>query len=53
MPRTDGGVAAQGVILAVLLGGAFAAVRHEPELRLLVIGVAVFGLALFALRSLH
>ncbi len=43
----------QAIVFAVILSGAFAAVRHEPELRLFGIGVAVLGLAFFALRSLH
>jgi threonine dehydrogenase-like Zn-dependent dehydrogenase len=53
LPRTDGGVIVQAIVFAVILGGAFAAVRHEPEFRLFVIGIGVLGLAFFALRSLH
>lgn len=44
LPRTDGGVILQAIVFAVILGGAFAAVRHQPELRWLI-GVAVLGLA--------
>ena len=53
LPRTDGGVIAQAILFVIVLGGALVIVRHEPELRLLVIGIAVLGLGLLALRSLH
>ncbi len=53
LPRTDGGVLVQVIIFTVIVGGALAAVRRDPELRLLVIGVGVLGLAFLAARSLH
>lgn len=53
LPRTDAGVIVQAMVFVVVLAGAFVAVRHEPEYRLLIIGVGVLGLAFFALRSLH
>ncbi len=52
-PRTDGGVLAQGAIIALLFALGFIRVRHDRDGRLLLAGLAVFTLGLFALRAAH
>ena len=52
-PRTDGGVAVQLAIVVAVTLVAFVGVRHDPELRLFVLGVFVMTMALFGLRMLH
>ncbi|MDP9440912.1 MAG: hypothetical protein M3P34_01750 [Actinomycetota bacterium] len=53
LPRTDRGVAWQAALATVILSGALYATRRDPELRLLVIGIAVLTASWFALRTLH
>lgn len=53
LPRTDAGVLAQTVIVAVVTTVAVIAARHRPDLRLLAIGAAVSLAALFGLRAMH
>ncbi|MBW3576573.1 MAG: hypothetical protein KY462_02305 [Actinobacteria bacterium] len=52
-PRTDGGVLAQGAIIALVFALGFIRVRHDRDWRLLLAGLAVFTLGLFALRATH
>ncbi|MDP9021863.1 MAG: hypothetical protein M3N57_04020 [Actinomycetota bacterium] len=52
-PRTDGGVVAQGAIIALVFALAFVRLRHDRDGRLLAAGLAVFTLGLFALRAAH
>ena len=53
LPRTDLGVAAEAILAATVLGGAFALVRRDRELRVFVAGFGMFTLALFVLRAFH
>lgn len=53
LPRTDGGVLAQGVCIGVALGAVAFAVRRRSDLLLLVIGVSLLTLGFFGLRTLH
>lgn len=53
LPRTDGGVAVQIAIAAVILVAAFVVVRHDRDLRLAVGGLAVMAAAWFGLRAVH
>ncbi|MDP9023008.1 MAG: hypothetical protein M3N57_10035 [Actinomycetota bacterium] len=52
-PRTDGGVVAQGAILALVFALVLIRVHHDRDGRLLAAGLAVFTLGLFALRAAH
>lgn len=53
LPRTDAGVVAQLVLLAVLVTAGLYATRHVPDLRRLVAGAGMFVLGLMALRAVH
>lgn len=53
LPRTDAGVLAQGVGVAVAVVTAAVAVRRSTDALWLVAGVAVMLLALMGLRALH
>ncbi len=53
LPRTDQGVLAQLAVAIVVLTGAVFVFRRDPDVRLLVIGIAVMTSAWFALRALH
>ena len=53
LPRTDAGVAAQAILLVVLVGMGLWATRRQPDGRLLVIGVGLVLVALVGLRAAH
>lgn len=53
LPSTDAGAIAQAVIALVILGTTYWFVRKQPEARTFVIGLAVLGLSLMALRAVH
>jgi hypothetical protein len=53
LPTTDAGVAMQAVVVAVLFAALLVRVRHDRDLRLLVLGAAVFVAGLFMLRAAH
>lgn len=53
LPATDGGVAVQAVLAALILSAALVSVRRNREMRLLVIGLMTITAAFFALRTLH
>jgi hypothetical protein len=53
LPRTDAMVAAQAVILVILVGLGVWHTWHIPELRLLVLGLGVFIFGLMVLRAAH
>ncbi len=53
LPHTDAGVAIQAALAFLALGGLLVVVRHDRDLRMLVLGVAVFTLGFFGLRALH
>lgn len=52
-PRTDAGVVGQGVIVGLLFVLGYLRVRHDRDVRLFVVGLAVLTAGLFALRSAH
>lgn len=53
LPRTDGGVLVQTLIVVPLLVGILVAVRRHAELRTFVLGVLVFTVGLMGLRAVH
>lgn len=53
LPRTDAGVAAQVVLVAVVGVAAFVAARHNREIRTFVLGCVIFTYAFFGLRAVH
>jgi len=53
LPSTDAGVALQIGVWILAAGMAIYATRNRPDARLLVIGVAVAGLGLMAVRAIH
>ena len=54
LPRTDAGVAAQWIAIAVIWPVALVAVRNRSrDIKLFVVGLAVLNVALFALRTVH
>lgn len=53
LPRTDGVLAMQAVIAALVLGAALVAVRRDRDLRLFVTGAGVLMAAWFGLRAVH
>jgi hypothetical protein len=53
LPRTDGGVAVQVVIVVVAAISGLYVTRRRPDARLLVIGVALLAVAFMALRAVH
>ncbi|MGI9529187.1 MAG: hypothetical protein ACR2NG_05700 [Acidimicrobiia bacterium] len=53
LPSTDAGVAVQIGTWVLLAGIGIYATRRKPDARLLVIGVAVAGLGVMAVRAVH
>jgi hypothetical protein len=53
LPRTDGGVLAQAIVVAVVSGIALVIVRRNREVTLLVAGLATVAVAWMGLRALH
>jgi len=53
LPRTDAGVLAQALGAALVFVITLVLVRRQPELRLLVLGIATMTAAGFGLRALH
>ncbi len=53
LPRTDGGVLFQVIVVAILAAGALTATWKRPELRVLVIGSALVALGAIGVRALH
>ncbi len=53
LPRSDRGVLVMLAVAVVVFTGAVLVFRRDPDVRLLVVGVAVITGAWFALRSLH
>ncbi len=53
LPRTDAGVAVQLVVAVLIFGLALWRVRHDRDVRVLVLGVATITFAYFGLRALH
>lgn len=53
LPSTDAGVAVQIGAWILLAGIGIYATRRNPDVRLLVIGVAVAGLGVMAVRAVH
>lgn len=52
-PRTDSGAFVQLVVVLALIPPGLWWARHDADRRWLVVGVAVFVLSWFALRTLH
>ncbi len=52
-PRTDAGVAAQAVVLLVVVIALAWRVRRDPDLLRLVLGGGLFVGGLFVLRAMH
>jgi len=52
-PRTDAGVLAQVIVTLVVIVGLVWAVRREPSLVQLVVGVGMVLLAWYGIRGLH
>lgn len=53
LPRTDGGAVLQLLIVVPLLVGLLVAVRHQPELRTLVLGLLLVTIGFMGLRAIH
>jgi hypothetical protein len=53
LPTTDAGVLAQAVLALLLFVTCFVLTRRDRDLRLLVLGGAVFTAGLFMLRAAH
>ncbi len=53
LPRTDAVVLLQAVIVTLLVGAGAWRVRHDRDLRRLVLGLGVFIAGLFMLRAMH
>jgi hypothetical protein len=53
LPTTDAGVFAQAGIALVVFVVLFVIARRDRDLRLLVVGAAVFTAGLFMLRAAH
>lgn len=53
LPRTDGGVYAQALVVFPALVVALVLVRRDRDRRLFVLGVLVMALALFGARAIH
>ena len=53
LPSTDAWAIAQAVIFGAVVGVAFWFARRRPEPRIFVIGVALLGFSLLALRAVH
>ncbi|MEX1009413.1 MAG: hypothetical protein WD271_16460 [Acidimicrobiia bacterium] len=53
LPRTDTGVFLQAAVVFPALLGALVLVRRDRDLRIFVLGILVFTLALFGVRALH
>ena len=53
LPTTDAGVAIQIGAWMLLVGIGIYATKRNPDARLLVIGVAVAGLGVMAVRAIH
>jgi len=53
LPRTDGGVYAQALIVFPALLTALVLVRRDKDYRIFVLGLLVMMLALFGARAIH
>lgn len=53
LPRTDAGAFAQVVLAVPIFSLALWRVRHNPDLRTFVAGLAMLTFAWFAVRTLH
>jgi len=53
LPRTDGGVYAQALIVFPVLVVALVLVRHDRDWRIFVLGILTMTLALFGARAMH
>jgi hypothetical protein len=53
LPRTDGGVVVQFVIVTALFAMALWLVRRKPDARLLVIGLSLTAYGVMGVRALH
>ena len=53
LPRTDAGVAAQVVLVAIVGVSAFVLTRRNREIRTFVLGCVIFTYAFFGLRAVH
>ena len=53
LPSTDAGVAVQMGVWILLAGAAIYLTKRYPDARLLVIGVAVAGIGVMAVRAVH
>lgn len=53
LPTTDAGVLAQAGVVGVVVVWLLVVTRRQPDLRLLVLGGAVFVAGLFMLRGAH
>lgn len=53
LPRTDAGAFAQAALVAPVFLLGLWRVRHNPDLRAFVAGVATLTFAWFALRAMH
>ncbi len=53
LPRTDGGVLVQVLVVVPLLVGGLVAVRRQRELRTFVLGVLLVTVGFMGLRALH
>jgi hypothetical protein len=53
LPRTDGGVAVQFVIVTAVFATAMWLMRRKPDARLLVIGLWLTAYGVMGVRALH
>ena len=53
LPRTDAGVAAQVVLVAIVGASAFVLARRNREIRTFVLGCVIITYAFFGLRAVH
>ena len=53
LPSTDGGVAIQLMLLAVLTAAGVYLTREHRHYRILIVGVAVLTLGVMAVRAVH
>lgn len=53
LPRTDGGVLVQALVVVPFLVGGLVAVRRQAELRVFVLGVLLVAVGFMGLRALH
>ena len=53
LPETDGGAASQFLVLILITVLALVMTRHNRDLRILILGIAVLLAGLLAVRAIH